>query len=256
MSAAPNLRLDELLVKNGLAETRSQAKSLIMAGRVRIGTAVLDKPGKSLPEDAKVELLRSPRFVGRGGEKLAHALDFFKIDCRGKTGLDIGASTGGFTDCLLQAGAESVTCVDVGHGQLHSKLRDNPAVANIEKVNARHLKPGDLPRDAYDIITIDVSFISLRIVLPAVWQFLAGGGILVALVKPQFEAQKQEADKAEGVIRDRGIQERALAEVEKFVMDQLPGAERLGSTDSPMLGAEGNREFLLALRKKPQGAAL
>jgi 23S rRNA (cytidine1920-2'-O)/16S rRNA (cytidine1409-2'-O)-methyltransferase len=243
------IRLDELLVKKGEAETRSQAKALILSGRVRLGTEVLDKPGKTLPEDAPVWLVQPPRFVGRGGEKLEAALAAFSIECQGLHVLDIGASTGGFTDCALQAGAASATCVDVGHSQLHSRLRDDPRVTNLEKTNARHLQTGDLPREDYDLVVIDVSFISLRLILPAVWPFLAPDGRLVALVKPQFEAEKKEVDRAGGVIKDPSIQERVLGEVQTFAREALPGAVEIGAIDSPIRGAEGNREFLLGLRK-------
>lgn len=244
------IRLDELLVKNGLAETRSQAKGLILSGRVRLGTEVLDKPGKTIREDAAVWLVQPPRFVGRGGEKLERALEAFQIDCQGKHLLDIGASTGGFTDCALQAGAVSATCVDVGHSQLHPKLANDPRVTNLEKVNARHLQPGDLPRPTYDLIVIDVSFISLRLILPAVWPFVEEGGLLIALIKPQFEAEKKEADRGGGVIKDPLVQERVLETITAFALEALPRVSKLGAVDSPIRGAEGNREFLLGLRKE------
>ena len=243
-------RLDELLVQRGLCETRSQAKAIIMSGRVRTGTEILDKPGKTCPDDIALELEQPPRFVGRGGEKLARALEEFGIDCRETTALDIGASTGGFTDCLLQAGAAKVTCVDVGRGQLHPKLRVDERVINLEKTNARHLSPGDLPESEYGMVVMDVSFISLRLVLPSVWPFLQRGGTLVALVKPQFEASKQEVDKGRGIIRDDLVRQRVLAEVEAFALANLPGAVRLGVIESPISGTDGNREFLLALRKE------
>lgn len=249
-SAHPRkIRLDELLVKIGAAESRSQAKAIILSGKVRLGTEVLDKPGRTIAADAPVEVLQPPRFVGRGAEKLERALQAFAIDCRGRHLLDIGASTGGFTDCALQAGAVSATCVDVGHSQLHPRLRADPRVTNLEKTNARHLQPGDLPRESYDFVTIDVSFISLRLILPAVWPFLAPEGHLIALVKPQFEAQKKEVDRGAGILKDPAIQERVLDEIEVFARENLPGAVHLGSVDSPIRGAEGNREFLLALQK-------
>ncbi len=248
-SRAPKFRLDEILVRRGLCESRSQAKAVIMSGRVRLGTEVLDKPGKPYPDDIAVELEQPPRFVGRGGEKLARALEAFAIGCRDKTALDIGASTGGFTDCLLQAGAARVTCVDVGRAQLHPKLRADDRVTNLEKTNARHLAPGDLPESSYDLVVMDVSFIPLRLVLPPAWSFLSAGGTLVALVKPQFEASKQEVDKGSGIIRDEGIRRRVLRAVEEFALANLPGAVRIGVEESPISGADGNREFLLALRK-------
>jgi 23S rRNA (cytidine1920-2'-O)/16S rRNA (cytidine1409-2'-O)-methyltransferase len=163
--------------------------------------------------------------------------------------LDVGASTGGFTDCALQAGASSVVCVDVGRAQLHAKLRADPRVVNLEKLNARGLKPSDLPRPEFDAVVMDLSFISLRSVLPAVWPLVSAGGTLVALVKPQFEAGKAEADRGRGVIRDAAVQEAALAAVRDFALGRLAGARLVGSMDSPIEGAEGNREFLLCLRR-------
>ncbi len=240
-------RLDEILVAKGLAETRSQAKSLIMAGRVFRGTERLDKPGRVFDPEAGFTVLQPPRFVSRGGEKLVAALERFALDLQGAHVLDVGASTGGFTDCVLQAAA--VVCVDVGRAQLHARLRADPRVTNLEKVNARTLAPGDLPRAEFDAVVMDLSFISLRSVLPAVWPFLRAGGPLVALVKPQFEAGKAEADKGRGVIRDRAVQEATLAAVRDFALAQLPGAALVGTMDSPIEGAEGNREFLLCLRR-------
>lgn len=246
--AVPKQRLDELLVARGLAATRAQAKALILAGKVRRGTERLDKPGKEYPDDMPLELEQPPRFVGRGGEKLAAALAHFRLALAGAHVLDIGASTGGFTDCALQAGAASATCVDVGRAQLHAKLRADPRVTNLEQINARNLQPGELPRANYDAVVIDVSFISLRSVLPAVWAFLAAGGTLVALVKPQFEAGKAEVDRGRGVIRDAAVHARVVEEITAFAA-ALPGAQVLGTIDSPITGADGNREFLLAVRR-------
>ena len=245
------LRLDELLVARGLAESRSQARALIMAGRVLSGTRRLDKPGREFPADLELAVEQPPRFVSRGGEKLAAALARFALDLRGAHVLDVGASTGGFTDCALQDGAADVVCVDVGRAQLHARLRADPRVTNLEKLNARFLNPGDLPRRDFDVIVMDLSFISLKAVLPAVWPQLRGGGVLVALVKPQFEAGKTEADKGRGVIRDPAVQEAALAGVREFALAGLPGVHLVGAMDSPLTGADGNREFLLCLRKIP-----
>lgn len=242
-------RLDELLVIRGLAPSRSQAKGLIMSGRVRHGTERLDKPGKEYPADFDISIDQPPRFVSRGGEKLAAYLERFPIALAGVHVLDVGASTGGFTDCTLQGGAASATCVDVGHGQLHDKIRRDPRVTNLEKTNARHLKPGDLPRSAYDVIIMDLSFISLRSVLPAVWPFLRPGGTLVALVKPQFEAGKAEVDRGQGIIRDDAVRERVLAEVRAFALSELPGAALVGEMECPIHGADGNREYLLGLTR-------
>ena len=246
---AAKQRLDEMLVTRGLSPTRAQAKALIMSGRVRHGTDRLDKPGREYPADFELSVDQPPRFVSRGGEKLTAWLEQYPLDFTGVHLLDVGASTGGFTDCALQAGAASATCVDVGHGQLHEKLRRDPRVTNLEKVNARHLKPGALPRADYDVIVMDLSFISLKSVLPAVWPFLRPGGTLVALVKPQFEAGKAEVDKGEGIIRDDAVRMRVLAEVRDFALRELPGAIPLGERECPVHGADGNREFLLGLAK-------
>jgi 23S rRNA (cytidine1920-2'-O)/16S rRNA (cytidine1409-2'-O)-methyltransferase len=242
-------RLDELLVARGLSPTRAQAKALIMSGRVRHGTDRLDKPGKEYPADFELTIDQPPRFVSRGGEKLAAFLEKFPVNLAGAQVLDIGASTGGFTDCALQAGAAAVTCVEVGFGQLHEKLRRDPRVTNLEKLNARHLRPGDLPRANYDAVVMDLSFISLKSVLPAVWPFLRPGGTLIALVKPQFEAGKAEADRGQGIIRDEAVRWRALAEVREFARRELPGVKVLGEMECPVAGADGNREFLLGLGK-------
>lgn len=244
------LRLDELLVARGLAESRAQAKALIMSGRVLRGTERLDKPGKDFAEDIELTVEQPPRFVSRGGEKLAAALERFRLDLRGAHVLDVGASTGGFTDCVLQSGAADVVCVDVGRAQLHAKLRADPRVTNLEKINARFLRGDELPRRDFDAVVMDLSFISLKTVLPAVWPLVRAGGALVALVKPQFEAGKAEVDKGRGVIRDAAVQEATLAAVREFALAELSGAELVGTMDSPIAGADGNREFLLCLRKR------
>jgi 23S rRNA (cytidine1920-2'-O)/16S rRNA (cytidine1409-2'-O)-methyltransferase len=244
-------RLDELLVTRGLAESRAQAKALIMSGRVLHGTQRLEKPGKEVAIDLELTVERPPRFVSRGGEKLSAALAQFALDLHGTHVLDVGASTGGFTDCVLQAGAADVVCVDVGRAQLHARLRADPRVTNIEKLNARFLRPGELPRGEFDAIVMDLSFISLVTVLPAVWPFLRTSGTLVALVKPQFEAGKAEVDKGRGVIRDAAVQEATLARVRDFALAALPAARLVGTMDSPIAGADGNREFLLCLQKQP-----
>jgi 23S rRNA (cytidine1920-2'-O)/16S rRNA (cytidine1409-2'-O)-methyltransferase len=201
------------------------------------------------PADHELTVEQPPRFVSRGGEKLAAALAHFALDLKGAHVLDVGASTGGFTDCVLQAGAADVVCVDVGRAQLHAKLRADPRVTNLEKINARHLAATDLPRTVFDAVVMDLSFISLKSVLPAVWPFLRPGGALVALVKPQFEAGKAEADKGRGVIRDPAVQQAVLEGVRDFALAELPGCRLTGSIDSPITGADGNREFLLVLDK-------
>lgn len=250
MSApAKKLRLDELLVARGLAPTRAKAKAYVMAGLVRSGTERLDKPGKEYPADFPVALAETSRFVSRGGEKLQGWLDVFPLDLRGAHILDVGASTGGFTDCALQAGAASATCLDVGRAQLHGRLLADPRVTNLEQVNARHLDPAALPRPLYDAVVMDLSFISLRHILPPVWPALRPGGTLVALVKPQFEAGKAEVDKGQGVIRDPAVQQRVLDDIRDFALASLPGAALVGVMDSPITGTDGNREFLLGLQK-------
>jgi 23S rRNA (cytidine1920-2'-O)/16S rRNA (cytidine1409-2'-O)-methyltransferase len=238
MNAPRKQRLDELLVDRGLADSRAQAKALIMSGRVRQGTARLDKPGKVYPSDLDVFVDQPPRFVSRGGEKLQGFLDQFQISLTDRHILDVGASTGGFTDCALQAGAATAVCVDVGRAQLHAKLRDDPRLAQTS-----------LPRDAFDAIVMDLSFISLRKVLPAVWTKLTPHGILIALVKPQFEAGKAEVDKGRGVIRDAAVQAQVLADIQAFALACLPGAQLIGTMDSPIVGTDGNREFLLGLNR-------
>ena len=250
MTTPAKLRLDELLVARGLAPSRSQAKALIMSGRVLHGTERLDKPGREFPADLALTVEQTPRFVSRGGDKLQGWIDRFGLELRGAHVLDVGASTGGFTDCALQAGAADVVCVDVGRAQLHAKLRADSRVTNLEQINARHLRPTDLPRTGFDAVVMDLSFISLRTVLPAVWPALRPGGTLVALVKPQFEAGKAEADKGRGVIRDPAVQAAVLADVTAFALAELPGAELLGTMDSPITGGDGNREFLLGLRRR------
>jgi 23S rRNA (cytidine1920-2'-O)/16S rRNA (cytidine1409-2'-O)-methyltransferase len=242
-------RLDDLLVARGLAASKTQARALVMAGRVFCGTQRLDKPGRELAQECELSVSSPPRFVSRGGEKLAAALEHFRIDLGGAHVLDVGASTGGFTDCALQAGAADVVCVDVGRAQLHARLRAHPRVTNIERLNARSLKESDLPRARFDAIVMDLSFISLRSVLPAVWALAAPGAVLVALVKPQFEAGKEHADRGRGVIRDPAVRAAALASVTAFALSNLPGARLEGSIDSPIEGADGNREFLLCLRR-------
>ena len=209
----------------------------------------MDKPGKELPDSTPISLTELPRFVSRGGEKLAAAVEAFKLNFSDLHVLDVGASTGGFTDCSLQAGATDVTCVDVGRAQLHPKLIQDKRVTNLEKVNARTLKPGDLPRANYDAVVMDLSFISLRSVLPAVWPFLTSEGFLVALVKPQFEAGKAEADKGKGVIKDPEVRQKVLQTITEFALTELPKAKLIGTIDSPITGADGNHEFLLCIKK-------
>ena len=250
MAAKPGrIRADELLVKLGLAASRSSAQALILAGKVRSGPdSVVQKSSQSFSEDAILAVDQPPRFVSRGGEKLEAALEHFKISVTGLHGLDVGASTGGFTDCLLQRGVRSMTCVDVGTAQLHSKLRMDPRVTNFEKCNARDLPTMNLPQATYGVVVMDLSFISLTLVLPVAWERVGPGGYLVALIKPQFEATKAEADKGRGVIKDPAIHARVVESL-KETAQNLPDASVLGVIPSPIEGGEGNREFLMALKK-------
>ncbi len=246
------MRADELLLEKGLAESRSQARALILAGKVRTGPdSVVAKAGQMLPVDTNFIIEQPPRFVSRGGEKLEGFFEKFPFGIAGKIILDVGASTGGFTDYLLQHGALEATCVDVGHGQLHAKLRNDARVKNFEKVNARGLDTAELPHPRYGIIVMDLSFISLTRVLEAVWTRLEDGGLLVALVKPQFEADRAEVSRGKGVIRDDALREKILADTIGFALAHLPGARLVGHTESPISGMDGNREYLMGLRKEP-----
>ena len=222
---------------------------MIMAGLVRTGTTILDKPGKAISSDLELAVSAPSRWVGRGAEKLEGYLESFPLEVAARHILDVGASTGGFTDCLLQRGAASATCVDVGHGQLHYKLRTDSRVTNLERVNARRLSPEQLPRPLYDMIVMDLSFISLTKVLPAIWPLLAPGGHLVMLVKPQFEAGKAEVDAGRGIIRDPEVHARVLAKIRAFAQENLSGSAEHGCRESPIRGADGNLEYLLGLKK-------
>lgn len=249
-SSKKRIRADEQLLRLGLATSRTQAQALILDKQVYLDKDhLVDKPSRMLDKNSTLTLLKPYPYVSRGAEKLAAFLDQFAIPVEGLKSLDIGASTGGFTDCLLQRGVTAATCVDVGYGQLHYKLRKDPRVHNLEKVNARYLQPEMLPEKAYGIVVMDVSFISLKIILPCAWPFVEAGGLLVALIKPQFEVDKKEADKSRGVIRDEALQEAVKQEIVAFAIHSLPQAELLGVIDSPIRGAEGNKEFVMGLRK-------
>jgi 23S rRNA (cytidine1920-2'-O)/16S rRNA (cytidine1409-2'-O)-methyltransferase len=255
LNVAKKTRLDLLLVERGLVASRERARALILAGSVRIDGQPASKAGVAVASDADVTLAAPDHpYVGRGGVKLAHALDVFAIDVTGRTGLDIGASTGGFTDVLLQRGAERVVALDVGHGQLDWKVRRDTRVLVMERVNARTLTPGHFPADlrAFGVITVDVSFISLRHILPVVPALLAPGADVVALVKPQFEARREEVGKG-GVIRELAVQARVVDEV--VAAANTLGLTGTGLIESPITGMEGNREFLLRLRQAPLDAA-
>jgi 23S rRNA (cytidine1920-2'-O)/16S rRNA (cytidine1409-2'-O)-methyltransferase len=241
-------RLDTLLVERGLVATRERARALILAGQVRVNGQPAIKAGHAVqPEDEVTLDTRDHAYVGRGGLKLAHALDVFGLSPAGRIALDIGASTGGFTDVLLQRGATKVVALDVGHGQLDWKLRSDPRVVVMERQNARTLTPHQLAEDArrFALITIDVSFISLRQILPVLPPLLEPGGDVVALVKPQFEAGREEVGKG-GIVRDEGVHKRVVDEV--IAAAGVLGLHSTGVVESPITGMEGNREFLLHLR--------
>ena len=246
MPSPPRTRLDVRLVNEGLAVSRERARALILAGRVRVGGEIVSKAGASVPADAQIGVV-APDFlwVGRGGVKLAHALDTFHIDVAGREALDIGASTGGFTDVLLQRGARRVVALDVGHGQLDWRLREDPRVVVLERRNARQLERAWLPAPA-GVVTLDVSFISLRLILPALPPVLAPGADIVALVKPQFEAGRNEVGRG-GLVKDPAVHDAVLARVTESAASC--GLTRLAMTPSPITGATGNQEFLMHLRQ-------
>ena len=251
----PRIRLDTLVVERGLAANRGRARALILAGQVRVDDNVRSKAGDLVAPDATVSLVEPDHpYVGRGGVKLAHALDRFGVSVMGKTALDVGASTGGFTDALLQRGAHRVAALDVGHGQLEWKLRADTRVMVLEGVNARHLTPETLPPEfrTVDLVTIDVAFISLRMILPVVPPILADEGDVIALVKPQFEAGRTEVGKG-GVISNPDVHARVVAEV-AAAADAI-GLPQVAATPSPITGAGGNREFFLYLRKTGHAAS-
>ncbi|UDY36241.1 TlyA family RNA methyltransferase [Dermatobacter hominis] len=239
-------RLDAELVRRGLAPSRSAASRLIDDGQVLVSGVVADKAARMVDAGEPLVLAGPPpRFVGRGGEKLAGALDGFGLDPTGLRALDAGASTGGFTDCLLQHGAEAVTALDVGHGQLHERLRADPRVEVVERTNLRHVDP--TAAEPYDAVVADLSFISLRTVMEVLVGSTAPGGWLVLLVKPQFEAGRQEVARGRGVITDPEVWRRTVLDVVDAA--ELAGAAMMGVMVSPLHGADGNTEFLLHLRR-------
>ena len=238
-------RLDQLVVERGLAASRERAQALILSGAVLVDGRPSAKAGMPIAADAVITLVHADHpYVGRGGVKLAYALDTFHIVIHGRQALDIGASTGGFTDVLLQRGAASVISLDVGHGQLDWRLRNDPRVTVMEKVNARTLEPVDLPHPV-DLVVVDVSFISLRHIFPRVPPLLRPDADVIALVKPQFEAGRAEVGK-KGVVRDAAVQARVVEDAAAWAAEV--GLLRRGTTESPITGDEGNREFFLHLR--------
>jgi len=233
----PKTRLDLLLMERGLAESRAKAQALIMAGQVRVSDQVTLKPSAAVEPDAELSVDRGPRFVSRGGGKLEAALEAFALTVEGRICADVGASTGGFTDCLLQRGAAKVYALDVGRGLLHWKLRSDPRVVVMEAVNARHVE--SLP-EPVSLVTVDASFISLKVLLPVILKWAPAD--VVALIKPQFEAGRRDAARGDGVIRDPLIHRSVLLEVLGFAQNNGMGAR--GLLRSPLLGPKGNTEFL------------
>jgi 23S rRNA (cytidine1920-2'-O)/16S rRNA (cytidine1409-2'-O)-methyltransferase len=234
-------RIDALLVTRGLCDSREQAKRLVLAGEVRSGDRIIDKPSTQLAPDAPLEVKEKQRYVGRGGFKLEGALDAFGIDPAGWVCIDVGASTGGFTDCLLQRGAVRVHAVDVGTNQLVWKLRNDPRVVVKEQFNARHMVPEDIG-EKVQLAVMDLSFISLTKVLPAVFSVLIETGSVVCLIKPQFELQREDITKG-GIVRDPALHERAVEKIRRFVTEEH-GCVWRGLIPSPITGMDGNQEFL------------
>jgi 23S rRNA (cytidine1920-2'-O)/16S rRNA (cytidine1409-2'-O)-methyltransferase len=237
------VRLDQLLVERGLAPSREKAQALILAGQVMLNGQRADKAGRAVPDDSRIELIEMPRYVGRGGLKLEAALAHFQIAVEGKVCLDVGSSTGGFTDCLLQHGAARVYAIDVGTGQLDWKLRNDPRVVVQEQVNARYLSSREVP-EPINLAVADVSFISITMILPAMTALLAGDAEMVILVKPQFELERHQVGKG-GIIREPELHLKACRRVDDAVTRL---GFRTAIIPSPILGAEGNREFLLYAR--------
>jgi 23S rRNA (cytidine1920-2'-O)/16S rRNA (cytidine1409-2'-O)-methyltransferase len=238
---ASKKRLDLLVVERGLAADQQQARRLIMAGQVYAGDRLVDKPGTPVPVTAQIMVKESPPYVSRAGAKLESALDAFDLDVRGWIVADVGASTGGFTDCLLQRGAKKVYAIDVGYGQLAWQLRQDPRVVTVERCNVRYLTSKQVP-ELVDLAVIDTSFISLTKVIPKVLEFVKGGGQLLALIKPQFEVGRGQVGKG-GVVRDLELHRQVVRKIEQFCQGQ--GMEVRGVKESSLLGPKGNREFFI-----------
>jgi 23S rRNA (cytidine1920-2'-O)/16S rRNA (cytidine1409-2'-O)-methyltransferase len=241
-------RLDHLLVARGLCESREQGKRLILAGDVLVNEQPVTKAGQLIADDAAIRVKQPPKFVSRGGFKLEGALDRFGISARDKVCLDVGASTGGFTDCLLQRGAKKVFAFDVGTNQLVWKLRSDPRVVSRENFNVRHMQSSDVSEEV-DLVVADVSFISLTLVLPPAFQALKRGGDAVVLIKPQFELSKDEVGRG-GIVRDPALHAKACRKIEDFARAQ-PGWQWRGMMESPIQGTDGNREFLAWFTRDP-----
>jgi 23S rRNA (cytidine1920-2'-O)/16S rRNA (cytidine1409-2'-O)-methyltransferase len=245
----PRVRLDLLLTERGLAESRVKAQALIMAGQVTVEGALASKPGQLVPPSASLAVREPPRFASRGGFKLEHALDRFDLAVEGLAVVDVGASTGGFTDVLLQRGARRVYAVDVGHGQLHWRLREDPRVVVLDRTNARFL---DALPEQPRLATIDVSFISLRLIVPPVLRLLAPGSSMIALVKPQFEAGREEVGRG-GVVRSAAVHRRVLRELAAWLPEHGLALQDVAA--SPLRGPAGNAEFLALISPDPSSRA-
>ncbi len=246
MNSRHKKRLDIVLVEKNMAPSRTRAGALIMCGKVMVNKRRCDKPGTKIPPDADIQLKTSDHpFASRGGLKLAAALEENKINCNGLVCMDVGASTGGFTDCLLQNGALKIYSIDVGYGQLAWKLRNNPKVVVLERTNIRYMDPSCIS-DPVDLVTIDVSFISLKIVVPVILDFMQPDGIILALIKPQFEVGKGKVGKG-GVVRDETLHKEVIDSLSLFFIDI--GLKSKKVIPSPILGPKGNREFIIRLEK-------
>jgi len=243
---AKKIRIDNLLVARGFFESRESAQRAIMAGEVRVGDRTIDKSSDLVEADAEIAVAPRPRYAGRGALKLEGALDSFQVDVGGKVALDIGASTGGFTDCLLQRGAAKVYAVDVGHGQLAWKIRNEPRVVVMEKLNARFLSSEHIP-ELVDLCVIDVSFISLTLILPRAFELITPDGVILALIKPQFELQRGDVGRG-GIVRDPALQEKAQQKIVKFA--EAVNYCVVGLVPSTITGADGNQEFFICLRRR------
>jgi 23S rRNA (cytidine1920-2'-O)/16S rRNA (cytidine1409-2'-O)-methyltransferase len=245
MNKPKKARIDHTLVERGFFESRERAQRAIMAGEVRVGDHVFAKAAELIEIDAPISITQPRQFASRGALKLGGALDFFRVDVQGKTALDIGASTGGFTDCLLQRGAAKVFAVDVGHGQLSWKLRNDPRVAVMEKVNARFLSREHIPQ-LVDLCVIDVSFISLTLILPRAFELVTQDGMILALIKPQFELERNDVGRG-GIVRESALHEKAQQKIVKFVEEA--NYRVVGLVPSTITGTDGNQEFFICIRK-------
>ncbi len=246
MNKAKKARIDQTLVERGFFASRERARRAIMAGEVRVGDRVFAKAAELIEIDAPISIVQPPQFASRGALKLGGALDFFGVEVKGKTALDIGSSTGGFTDCLLQRGAAKLFAVDVGHGQLAWKLRNDPRVTVMEKVNARFLSREDISEVA-DLCVIDVSFISLTLILPRAFELIAPEGMILALIKPQFELQRKDVGRG-GIVRGPALHEKAQQKIVKFVEEA--NYHVVGLVPSTITGTDGNQEFFICIRKR------